>query len=350
MTEVRFNTKDPRQVLAAYKQAEHLERDSKPKDAARIYLALAKVRKAPMSFFQIVASGLNRTGHSDEAEALSQRTVEARSRTLPDTLAEALDRLPGKLDHHVPHPAALEWAWQHRDPGLDITRTEFERRVRWGIAADFLLLDWLECRGAEGVGEIFDGAEPWARELKHVREKGNGLCMASAHFGAVFAPSLIYEKFDVDITVIGGFTKTASNRGAKRLLSSTDHDRVALYNAANEVVASGGILSMAIDGSLSGRPIDFGRDGLPGVRISPLLAKLVYRHRCPSVFRAALWDKGRVRIETHCLPDPEGAEPFDSFFARWTDAYCDAVAQILTTIAPENLRLNSGLWRGIKHL
>ena len=346
----RYDLKDPRQVLAALDHARALERSGRGDEAGHVYLGLGRVRKAPPAFYQSLGEGLSRTGHKGEADRLYRRTLAARSKALPTTLDEALDTPDTRLEAQRPDPRALDWAWRHRSDSA-IDRATFERRARWGMAADALLLDWRECRPDDrSARSLFINGDAFARGLQSASDGARGLVMASAHFGAVFAPPLIYNLYDSPVRAIAAFSSYKSSPLSSRMLSTVDLDRKELARQADAIVADGGILTMAVDGSLGGKPIDFGPDGLPDVRVSPLLARLAHRYRCPSVFRSALWEDRRTRFHVEPLPDARPDETFDAYFDRWASAYRDAVARHLEGASPENLRLNSGIWRGIKRL
>ena len=348
---LKLDLRDPRQILSAYNRAREFERLGRREEAASIYGALARIGKAPMTFHRIVAEGLNRTGQPDTANELIASTIAARARTLPDRIETALERAWDRIDQQEMDPRALAWAWEHRAPDLEIDREEFERRARWGMAADMVLLDWLECRPDDmRAKDLFINGEERATALRAVLASERGYCVAGAHLGAVFAGPLYYHLHDLDVKYVGAFARLDASPMSRRLIPIPDLSREDLRREAAEVVDRGHILGMSIDGSLEGPLIDFGADGLPGVRVSPLLARNIHRTGCGSSFRYTTWEDGRLRIMTTDLPPPEKDEPFEPFFARWLAAYRDCVAAALATIRPEDLRLTSGLWRGIKGL
>ena len=350
-TPVRLDLKKPEHALRAYQEAVRLEGAGRHEEARKIYRALAKLGKAPMTFHRIVAEGLLRTGEAEMADKLIANTIRARAKLLPDTLEEALERAWDTLDTQKVDPRALGWAWEHRDPALEIDRDEFERRAKWGMAADMVLLDWLECRPDDKSAKtVWRNGEERAAVIRATVESGEGFGIVGAHLGSVFAGPLFYQLWDLDVHYVGAFSRIPSSPMSARILPIPELSKDELRSEADAVVARGHVLAVSPDGSLEGPLIDLGKEGLPDVRVGPMIARVVHRHRSGNAFRHVSWKDGGLFHHSTPMPRAEEGEPFDDFFARWLDAYTICIRETLATIQPEDLRLNAGLWRGIKRL
>ncbi|WP_265564149.1 hypothetical protein [Sphingomicrobium arenosum] len=332
------------QIPAALVRAGRLEQAGKTQQAVQLYRKIAAQPRLTLPHCRQIIAGLVRCGETSLAGQINRRLVEIRAAKLPDTIEAALERVWEDIDADALDQAVVDWAWSNRDPEFKGNREEFERRAKWGIRAERVLLDWLECRpDDDSAKSLFIDGDASAQQYSAI----GAHCRAAAHVGPIFAGPLLYELYDIDVKYIGSFPALPGSVLSRRLISTSTNDKQSVRRMAEDVVRDGSVLVMAADGNSGGPPLEDASEEELALRISPLIPRLVHRHGVTSSYGMAQWvDCKKIQLSVTALPQPEDGESEEGFIARWRQAYRDhALAQ--TKAAPENLRLHRGLWRDI---
>lgn len=289
---------------------------------------------------------LVQAGRREEASKLFGEMVSKRSAALAPTFEAALADLDNKVDTtHVPQ-ARLDWAWSLRRNHDDIDRADWERRAKWGLLADLLIIDWLECReqqAEEAMGLLAD-LGPAEESLAPLR--GRGFVIATAHIGPLFSGPILLELVALPSRWVASTSSIADAHYAASVISTSDQSEPQVVKACLKALNSGYAVGIAADGS--------GKIGSPTVRFegqdisySSFAARAAHRAGVPSLFYAPRWKNGRIDCRFEPLPSPEPGEEVGPFANRWRDAFLDCLRNYLSG-DPENLRLAGGLWSGIR--
>jgi tetratricopeptide (TPR) repeat protein len=288
---------------------------------------------------------LRQAGRAEDASRVFKAMIAKRSAALSPTFEEALAALDGKLDSVRVPPARLDWAWRLRRRN-DMDRSAWERRAKWGLLADLLIIDWLECREpqAEEAMSVLADLGPTADTLEPYR--GQGFIIGTAHVGPMFAGPILLELLNMPSRWVASTPSIADAHYAASVISTSDQTDSQVARACLKALHANYAVAIAVDGS--------GRIGSPTVRFegqdiaySSFAARAAYRAGVQSLFYAPRWRDGRIETVFQPLPFPEPEEDIASFAGRWRDAYLACLRACLAD-APENLRLAGGLWSCIR--
>jgi tetratricopeptide (TPR) repeat protein len=289
---------------------------------------------------------LVQAGRREEASNLFGQMVKKRSAALAPTFEAAFADLENRIDAlHVPQ-ARLDWAWKLRRGQDDVDRASWERRAKWGLLADLLIIDWLECREqqAEEAMELLADLGPAEESLAPLR--GRGFVIATAHIGPLFSGPILLELVGLPSRWVASTPSIADAHYAASVISTSDQTEPQIVKACLKAINSGYAVGIAADGS--------GKIGSPTVRFegqdisySSFAARAAHRAKVPSLFYAPRWKDGRIDCRFEPLPSPEPDEEAGPFANRWRDAFLACLRNYLGG-DPENLRLAGGLWSGIR--
>lgn len=293
------------------------------------------------------ASALSQAGRQDAAMRLYDHLLKTRDAGLPSDFDSGLKALWQRVDELDIPKARFDWAWQFRDPARFPDREEWERRGKWGLLADRLIYDWLECR-MEEAGQVLEKVcelDPLQRLVQPLVDQGRGVIFASAHIGAMFTGPLALELLGFENRWMASTPGLPSVSFNRQLISTSDQTEAQVARQAVRALAQGATLTIAVDGRMStGAP----RIAFEGQEItySAFAARLAYKQKAPSVFAVPQWRDGTIEFHLAKLPYPREGESLEEFTARWREAYLDEL-RIVLSAAPENLRLAGGIWRHI---
>jgi tetratricopeptide (TPR) repeat protein len=318
-------------------------------DSADQYLWLLE-RQGPDSWamHRQAVGVLRLADRAEEASRVFKEMMDERSSGLSDSFHDALAELPDKLDEAPVRQACLDWAWQLRSDKKDMDRETWERRARWGVMADQLILDWLECRGdqPEETMSILTDLEGVENCFNPLLAEGRGLIIATAHVGPMFAGPLILELLGIPSRWVSTAPRADHAHYAVSLISTSDQTDSQVARACLKAIQSNYAVAIAVDSS--------NRLGAPTTRFAgqditytDFAARLSHRTRAPSVFYAAHWQGERIGSTLKLLPSPGSGEDLAPFLARWREAYLEYLREHLGG-PPENLRLSGGLWGAIR--
>ncbi|TIX50703.1 tetratricopeptide repeat protein [Alteraurantiacibacter aquimixticola] len=296
------------------------------------------------------ASALNQAGQQEAAIRLYDHLIDARRRRLPNDFESGLDALWDRLeDANIPK-ARFDWAWRFRDPEVwpDSRRAEWEDRGRWGLLADRLIYDWLECRmdQAEQLVERVAELDPLEAMVRPLVEQGRGLVFASAHIGAMFSGPLALELLGLENRWLASTPGLPTVDFARQLISTSDQTEAQVARQAMRVLGQGCTLTIAIDGAMNVAAPRIPFEGQE-ITYSSFAARLAYKQRAPSIFAVPQWHGKTIEFHLTIMPYPEEGETMEQYTARWREAYLEQL-RIAISGAPENLRLAGGIWRHIQ--
>jgi tetratricopeptide (TPR) repeat protein len=297
---------------------------------------------------KLAVAGLNQAGLLDEAVALYDTLIQRRSQALPADFSAGIQALWQSFDTvHIPIER-LDWAWKLRDAEAWTDRAEWERRAKWGVLADKLFYDWLECRTdrLEETLPLMDDVGSTEHEVRPLLARGRGLIVASAHIGPMFAGPLALELLGYDNVWLASVPSLPTIGFFERLISTADQTEGQVVRRSVRALARGKVLTVAVDGAMSMAAPRITFEG-QSITYSSFAARLSFKQRAPSIFAMPRWTEGRVGFHICPMPDPAGASDIDSFLVAWRRAYLGHVREALRD-APENLRLSGGLWRDVR--
>lgn len=306
------------------------------------------VEKSPDKLlWQRAAIGaLSQAGRRQEAEALYERYIAARSAALPQTFDEALARMEQKLDTAPIPPARLDWAWSMRSD-TSIDRATWERRARWGHMVDHLIFDWLECREeqVEEAMQLLGELDTGERFFAPLLAAGRGVVVATAHVGPMYAGLMALELVGIPSRWLATAPSVAQSSYAEALISTADQTEAQVAKACMRAIQSGYALCLAVDGAANPAAPRTTFEGQE-VTYSAFASHLAHRLGVPSVFYAPRWEEGRVAYTLERLPAANPGEDPKAYALRWEKAYFARLREHLGS-EPENLRLSGGIWRHV---
>lgn len=328
-------------------------RHSSDFEAAANEVMRYKADFGPSANFNKVATGiLLLSGREKEGAALYAEDIAERGRRFGDrSFLEHLETL--KREENLPRlpQARLDWAWGLASRALghapSSNRKDWERRARWGYAADLAMLDWIECR-PERLGEVQALIDTPAAQMERARRElgpGKGLLFASAHVGPMYAGPLAMYGFGLPFRVVSSVPRVSTARFADQLISTVDASEVYVLRKIISTLQEGKVVIVAVDGSMNPATPRLTWEGAQ-ITYSPILPALALRLNIPTVFTQPYWDNGRIRIVSQELPTVSDGGSSADFAARWQEAYFAQIRRFFT-LGPENLRLSGGLWRNI---
>jgi len=332
------------QAKALYARA--LKQAGRYAEAAAEFGSLIKMQPASSRWRRYAAGALSQAGRRAEAVKLFDAFVAERRRTMPKRFEQGLEELWGRVGEADIPQARLDWAWTLGNGGFN-DRSEWERRARWGHLADHYLLDWLECRDDrvhEAMSRLADLSEP-ERVLSQV-DRRNGLILASAHIGPMYAGPLALELLGIRSRWLASTPSAARTSYAESLISTSDQDDRQVARAFMASLKQGYAVVLAVDGAINLAAPRIPFEGQE-MTYSSFAARTAHRMRVPSLFCAPKWEGDRIGFVLERLPDSLPDESADDHAERWKAAYLTALRVYLGG-APENLRLSGGLWRHIR--
>ena len=315
--------------------------------AADLMVAACLNQPESVELRRTAASALNQAGRQEAAMRLYDHLLKSREEALPDDFPSGLEALWDRVDDlHIPK-ARFDWAWQFRDKDRFPDREEWERRGKWGLLADRLIYDWLECRMDE-AGQVLEKVcelDPLEALVRPLVDQGRGVIFASAHIGAMFTGPLALELLGFEnrwMASTPGLPSVAFNR---QLISTSDQTEAQVARQGMRALAQGATLTIAIDGAMNVAAPRIAFEGQE-ITYSGFAARLAYKQKAPSVFAVPQWREGVIEYHLAKLPYPREGEALEEFTNRWREAYLDQL-RIVISAAPENLRLAGGIWRHI---
>jgi hypothetical protein len=316
-------------------------------EAAREFRALLKLQPSSSRWQRYAAGALAQAGRRDEASSLFDDFVSRRAATLPDSFEDGLEALWEGVDQVATPQARLDWAWALRNSSEPIDRAQWERAAKWGHLADHYLLDWLECRSERAHEAMMRLAELGDVEKRFQEiDRSNGIILASAHVGAMYAGPLALELLGIQCRWLASTPSVARTAYAKSLISTSDQDDMQVARAFMQSLRTGYAVVVAVDGAINlGAP----RVLFEGQEItySAFAARAAHRLGAASVFVAPCWDNDKIAFTFERLPHPEESEDAESYAERWRQAYLGSLRAFLAR-DPRNLRLSGGIWRHIR--
>jgi tetratricopeptide (TPR) repeat protein len=338
------------QVRARYARA--LKQSGKFADAAEHFVAAAKTPKGAGLSHRHVAGALSLAGRREEAADMYDAWVSSRAQDLPESFAEGLHALWGRVeDVNIPLPR-LDWAWSLRSPDCPFDRAEWERRAKWGHLADHYLLDWIECRGEQAeeamryFSDELDAVEAFIAEAR-ARAPGKGLIFASAHVGAMYFGPLALELVGERSRWLASTPSVARTSYAETLISTNDQTDAQVAMAFMRALKQNYAVIVVVDGAINVAAPRVEFEGQE-ITFSQFTARTAHRLGAPSAFVSPVWREGdKIGFVLEHLPMPEQGEIADDYAARWQQTYFDYLRRCLSG-RPENLRLSGGIWRHIR--
>jgi tetratricopeptide (TPR) repeat protein len=332
------------QQRALYARA--LKQVGRYEEAAEQFRALLELQPSSARWARYAAGALSQSGQRREAAKLFEKFVGARRSSLPRNFEKGLDALWERVPSTAVPKPRLDWAWSLRnDRSAD--RAEWERRAKWGHLADHYMLDWLECRDDrihDVMLRLADLGE--AERVLGGIDRSNGMILASAHIGPMYAGPLALELLGVRSRWLASTPSVARTVYSKSLISTSEQDDMDVGKAFMKSLRQGYSVVIAVDGAINlaaPRILFEGQE----MTYSSFAARTAHRMGVPSVFAAPKWEGERIGFVIVKLPDPEEGEDADDFAERWKHSYLAALRDYLGG-PPENLRLSGGLWRHIR--
>lgn len=339
--ELQPKAAQPRALYArALKQAGRYD------DAALEFRQLLKLQPSSPRWQRYAAGALSQAGRRNEAVQLFDAFVADRRTSLPRDFEQGLEALWNKVDSVNIPQARLDWAWSlsERRPN---DRAEWERRAKWGHLADHYLLDWLECRDdriADAMKRLSDLSDA-ERALSGI-DSSNGMILASAHIGPMYAGPLALELLGLRSRWLASTPSVARTAYAGSLISTSDQDDMQVARSFMLSLRKGYSVVVAVDGAINLAAPRIAFEGQE-MTYSSFAARTAHRLGIPSVFCAPRWENGRIGFVIEAMPEPTPDEDADLYADRWRDAFMDSLRRFLSG-DPENLRLSGGLWRHIR--
>jgi tetratricopeptide (TPR) repeat protein len=331
------------QTRALYARA--LKQAGRYAEAATEFRRLLELQPSASRWRRYAAGALSQAGRQKEAADLFQSFVVERKKSLPKKFEKGLEALWDRVDSVEIPKARLDWAWRLSNLHSN-DRDEWERKARWGHLADHYLLDWLECRDDrvhEAMMRLADLSEP-ERVFAQVNSR-NGLILASAHIGPMYAGPLALELLGVKSRWLASTPSVAKTAYAGSLISTSDQDDMQVARSFMQSLKQGYAVVIAVDGAINLAAPRISFEGQE-MTYSSFAARTAHRMGVPSLFCAPKWEGDRIGFVLERLPDPHPEEGADAYAERWKDAYLSALRDYLGG-SPENLRLSGGLWRHI---
>lgn len=332
------------QARALYARA--LKQAGRHLEAASEFRQLLELQPSASRWRRYAAGALSQAGNRREAADLFQSFVSERKKSLPRSFERGLEALWDRVDTVEIPQARLDWAW-----GLSNLRSndrgDWEKKARWGHLADHYLLDWLECqddRVHEAMMRLADLSEP-ERVFAQV-DASNGLILASAHIGPMYAGPLALELLGVKSRWLASTPSVARTAYADSLISTSDQDDLQVARAFMQSLKQGYAVVIAVDGAINLAAPRISFEGQE-MTYSSFAARTAHKMGVPSLFCAPKWEGDKIGFVLERLPDPDPDEDADAHAERWREAYLSALRNYLGGPA-ENLRLSGGLWRHIR--
>jgi tetratricopeptide (TPR) repeat protein len=314
--------------------------------AADEFRTLLDLQPSSPRWARYAAGALSQSGQRKEAAELFDRFVRERRSALPRNFERGLAALWDRIDEVKIPKARLDWAWSLSRQGIN-DRAEWERRAKWGHLADHYLLDWLECRSDrvhDAMMRLADLSD--AEQVLAGIDRSNGMILASAHVGPMYAGPLALELLGVRSRWLASTPSVARTAYAQSLISTSEQDDMQVGKAFMLSLRKGYSVVIAVDGAIN---LASPRVPFEGQEItySSFAARTAYRLGVPSVFAQPRWEGDRIGFVLKRLPDALPDESADDHAERWRQAFFDALRDYLGD-APENLRLSGGIWRHIR--
>jgi hypothetical protein len=277
-------------------------------------------------------------GNAALAEDVIRALLAARRKKLPPTLAGGIGALRDAADYPL-SPAALDWAWSNLMTGSP-DRAQWERRVRFGSAANRLLWDWMHC-AQDRLGELDALIDPLEAALSaRLRRQNRGLLLIASHLGAPTAAMSYFCRGGFPVKLMGRDIRSPSLCPVDYVDSENRyflrHVRRALDQGTSLIVPA----ETDAGRNLLGVPFP----GNATLRVMGWIPKLLWRERIGSLFLFPLWRNGRVDMAlTDDAPQPDDDETYPDWERRWLYGYRDKLLAIMR-MGPENLDPTSGFW------
>lgn len=328
--------------LLTARALKHARRYNEAADVMRDLVAAGDRSPAMRRF---AASALLQAGRGQEAREIYESFVAERREALRGSFSEALASLRDDLSQARIPQARLDFAWSIANSRMD--RSQWDAGARWGLLADLLLLDWLEC-APERAGEIVELIETETEGADPVREAhaaGAGVLLLGAHIGPLYAGPLAVHLSGMRYKWLASAPTIMSAPHAGSLISTSDRNEEDVGKAVIVALREGACVMMALDGAMSPAAPSVNWRGRRAT-YSDFAARLVYRRNIPAFFAASFWRAGKIAQCVEPMPQPLPGEEIRAFETRWREVYFAQIEkQILR--GPENMRLAGGVWRKI---
>lgn len=316
-------------------------------EAASEFKRLLKLQPSSPRWQRYAAGALSQAGNRDEARRIFDGFVADRKSTLPKDFEKGLNALWDQIDTVRIPQARLDWGWSLRGDQQSDDRPDWERRAKWGHLADHYLLDWLECRYDrvhEPMERLADLADA-DRVLSGI-DKSNGLIVASAHVGPMYAGPLALELLGVPTRWVASTPSVARTAYAKSLISTSDQEDMQIAQAFMRSLRNKFAVVIGVDGAinLAAPRIEFeGQE----ITYSSFAARTAHRMGVPSIFAAPLWRDGRIGFMLREMPAPNVTRNPDDYADLWRESFLATLREFLGG-TPESLRLSGGIWRHVR--
>jgi len=332
--------------------AHALRAESRFADSARLIGEVSDERPGEPVWLRMASAMYARAGDEEAAQDYYQRSVTQRDARLPGQLSEGLAGLWDRVDAVALPEARLNWAWsltQKLTPADQLPeRAQWHRDAIWGHLADHMILDWLECRTdrIEEISDLRDGPPEVIQPIRSALDGGQGVLLASAHVGAMFAGPALLAETGLPFRWLASTPSLKAMRHSGTLISTSGQSERRVAAQALTALKQRNVVVVALDGSISpaspmarfeGKRISYSDFGPRAVAASGARA----------FFVAPYWHGERLQITLTPLPDMEEGQTLDQFAEAWRSAYFGCLRDSFTR-GGRNLRLNGGFWRFVR--
>jgi tetratricopeptide (TPR) repeat protein len=319
-------------------------------EAADEMLELVELKPSSSSIKRYATAALIQAGRDEEAKALFDADVESRKAALPETFEKGMLLLSEKINEVKIPQSRLDWLWQilqtHSPDDLP-NRAVYELSAKWGHLLDHFILEWLECcpMQADEVMQLLPNLDDVETRIKQVLANENGLIIASAHIGMLYAGPMILELLGIENKWLASTPSISSMAYSKNLISTSENTEAQVVRKVLKALNLGEAVTIAVDGAMSPAAPTIGFEGKK-VTFSDFAARMSHRTSAPSFFAVPFWLNNQLELVFKELPTPNNGEAIEIFCQRWREAFLQFLRDFILE-HPENARLSGGIWRGV---
>ncbi len=343
----------PDSIHARVGLGQALKFSRKFQEAATVFCEVSEMTGGSADSWQrLTISTLSQAGLEQEAREMYRKYKNTKRSKLPNSIQQGLRFLNSRLDNIKIPQARLDWAYEiyERQIGASelLNRKDWEKKVKWGFGADKLIADWLEVKSEhrDDVAEIFHNLDKAGVILNDLMKKGNGLLIASAHVGPLYAGPLALHKLGIRNKWLASTPQIASPIYDETLISTSDQTEIEVVGKVYKALSDQYAVTIAVDGALNPAAPTIEFEGKT-ITYSDFVPRTSHRLGVPTVFAAPIWNGNKIEFYLKSLPGPDHNESVESFVSRWEDEFFDIIRGFFL-LGPESLRLSGGLWRNVK--
>ncbi|STX81347.1 Vi polysaccharide export protein VexE [Legionella busanensis] len=322
-------------------------------EAANEMLEVVKLLPNSIKWKRYAASALVQAQRTDEAKMIFEESLAIRNKTLADTFEDGLNQLRQKIETVNLPQARFDWLWKiisNHNAMDESYRDSYEEKAKWGYLVDHYLLDWLECRPhqADEPMAFFEDLSEKHFKIEDKLNLGNGIILASAHVGCLYAGPLALELLGLPYKWIASTPSLPSLPYNNTLISTSVNTEAEVVRQIIKSLRQRNVITIAVDGAMNpaAPKIEFENQK---VTYSDFAARMSFKTKSPSFFAIPYWEKSNFIFELQELPDPFPNENIEDFCKRWTQQFLKLLLNFLIK-NPNNARLSGGIWRYIKSI